>query len=88
MSFGVFSLVVNTIMINAYQRAAQSYAHCLNNLAHSRNRSHSEFVTHYLDDILFAGVSSIACAALLQSFKEVCAALGFPIALEKTLLQA
>ena len=41
-------------------------------------------MTHYLDDFLFIGSSSEACAGLLGTFKLVCASLGVPLAQEKT----
>ena len=49
-----------------------------------RQLSHSEWVTHYLDDFLLVGVSSTACESLLRVFTDVCAVLGVPIAWEKT----
>ena len=42
-------------------------------------------VFHYLDDFLFLGsAGSDECACLMQGFKNLCNAIGVPIAQEKT----
>ena len=46
--------------------------------------SQSVGITHYLDDFLFVGESASSCAALLQTFRAVCAQLRVPLAEEKT----
>ena len=46
--------------------------------------SQSQFVTHYLDDFLFIGSSAASCEQLLSCFQSLCAALGVPLAEEKT----
>ena len=50
-----------------------------------RQETRSRFVTHYLDDFLFAGSSAAECARMLSSFTAICGELGVPLAPEKTL---
>ena len=53
-----------------------------------RFRTGSDMVCHYADDFLFVGRAKVgghvACDRLLQSFGDLCAELGVPLAEEKT----
>ena len=49
---------------------------------HRAGRSH--VVTNYLDDFLFIDLSRVGCNNLVSIFLVICAEIGFPVSMEKT----
>ena len=62
-----------------FQRVSNSLEHVTSYLIRVRNR-----ITNYMDDFLFIDLTKVGCNAMLQTFKEVCAKIKFPVSEEKT----